>query len=113
MSRPLPAGLPPLTLRGLSDLIYSAPRACGEEPGLFFGSDAETPEEHAGRVASARALCDDCPVRLACLARALRAKEEFGVWAGLDAEAGELDYLAVAAARPVRKAARPELRQVA
>ena len=113
MARRLPAGLPPLTLRGLHDLIYSAPRACGEEPGLFFGPDAETPGEHAARVASARVLCEDCPVRLACLARALRTREEFGVWAGLDADAGELDYLAAAAARPMRKATRPELRQVA
>jgi hypothetical protein len=112
MARTLPAGLPPLTLRGLRDLVYSAPRACGEEPGLFFGSDAETPEEHAARVASARELCADCPVRLACLARALRAKEEFGVWAGLDADAGELGYLATVA-RPVRRSARPELREVA
>jgi hypothetical protein len=112
MARILPAGLPPLTLRGLRDLIYSAPRACGEEPGLFFGSDAETPEEHAARVASARELCAGCPVRLACLACALRAKEKSGVWAGLDADAGELNYLA-AAARPVHRAARPELREVA
>jgi hypothetical protein len=112
MARALPAGLPPLTLRGLRGLLYSAPRACGEQPELFFGPDAETPEEHAERVTSARALCADCPVRLACLARALRTKEEFGVWAGLDADAGELGYLA-AAARPVRRSARPELREVA
>jgi WhiB family redox-sensing transcriptional regulator len=112
MARPLPAGLPPLSPRGLRDLIYSAPRACGEEPGLFFGPEGETPEEHAERVASARELCADCPVRLACLARALRAGERSGVWAGLDADAGELAYL-TAAARPVRKAIRPELSEVA
>ena len=92
--RPLPPGLPPLSLRGLRDLIYSAPRACGEAPELFFGPDGrETPAAHGERVASARELCEDCPVRLACLARALRAGEEFGVWAGLDADAGELAYL--------------------
>jgi len=115
MSRPLPAGLPPLSLRGLNDLIYSAPRACGNEPGLFFSPDAETPEApkaHADRVAAARALCAGCPVRLACLARALRAKEEFGVWAGLDTDAGELAYL-TATARLMRKYARPELREAA
>ena len=91
--RPLPPGMPPLTMRGLNDLIYRAPRACGDEPELFIGPDDETPAEHAERVASARALCEDCPVRLACLARALRHKEEYGVWAGFDAEAGELAYL--------------------
>jgi WhiB family redox-sensing transcriptional regulator len=110
-ARPLPAGLPPLTLRGLRGLLYSAPRACGEEPGLFFGADAETPAEHAARVASARELCADCPVRLACLARALRNGEESGVWAGLDADAGELAYLA-ATARLMRKA-QPELKPAA
>jgi hypothetical protein len=112
MARTLPAALPPLTLRGLRDLLYSAPRACAQEPGLFFGSDTETPEEHAARVASARELCASCPVRLACLALALRVKEQSGVWAGLDADAGELSYLA-AAARPVRRSAYSELREVA
>jgi Transcription factor WhiB len=113
MSPPLPAGLPPLTLRGLRDLIYSAPRACGEQPEVFFGpDDGETDDQHAGRVETAREVCADCPVRLACLAYALRTKQEFGVWAGLDADAGELGYLA-AAARLVRKDARPEPREVA
>lgn len=109
---PLPPGLPPLTLRGLNDLIYSAPRACGEAAELFFGPDDETPAAHAKRVASARALCEDCPVRLACLARALRANERFGVWAGLDADAGELAYLDNTA-RLMRKPARPEPSEVA
>lgn len=112
MALALPAGLPPLSLRELRKLIYSAPRACGEEPELFFGPDAETPVARAERVAHARALCADCPVRLACLARALRNNERFGVWAGLDAEAGELAYLD-ATARLMRKAARPKPPEVA
>jgi Transcription factor WhiB len=112
-ARPLPPGLPPLTLRGLRDLIYTAPRACGEQPELFFGpDDGETDDQHAGRVETARGVCADCPVRLACLAYALRTNQESGVWAGLDADAGELGYLA-AAARPMRKNTGPELREVA
>lgn len=110
--RPMPPGLPPLSLRGLNALIYSAPRACGEAPELFIGPDDETPAAHAGRVASARALCEDCPVRLACLARALRNKEEFGVWAGFDAEAGELAYLDNTA-RLMRRPGRQEPPEVA
>lgn len=113
MSRPLPDGLPPLTLRGLRDLIYSAPRACAERPELFFSpAGRETARAQAVRVASARALCADCPVRLACLARALRGREESGVWAGIDADAGELRYL-TDTARLMRKADRPELPEVA
>ena len=111
MTRPLPASLAPLTLRGLRDLIYGAPRACGEQPELFFGPDGddETDAQHAERVASARATCADCPVRLACLAYALRTRQEFGVWAGLDADAGELRYLT----RQMRTAAHTDLGEVA
>lgn len=112
MARPLPAGLPPLTLRGLRDLIYSAPRACGEEPEFFTGPDGETPEESAHRVGTARVICADCPVRLACLAYALRTRATAGVWAGLDADAGELAYL-TAAARQIRKTATSEETEVA
>jgi len=111
MARPAPASLPPLTLRGLRDLIYSAPRACGEQPDLFFGPDGddETDAQHAARVASARAMCADCPARLACLAYALRTRQEFGVWAGLDADAGELRYLN----RQMRTVGPPDLGEVA
>jgi WhiB family redox-sensing transcriptional regulator len=104
--RPLPAGLPPQTLRGLRDLIHSQPRDCEAEPDLFFGPDDETDAEHSARVDAAREICADCPVRLACMAYALRNREEFGVWAGLDADAGELAYLATTA-RLMRKNTRP------
>src|SRR4051812_19658256 len=79
-----PAGLPPQTLRGLRDLIHSQPRDCEARPDLFFGPDDETDAEHSARVDAAREICADCPVRLACMAYALRNREEFGVWAGLD-----------------------------
>jgi hypothetical protein len=106
-ARPLPADLPPLTLRGLRDEIYSAPRACEAEPDLFFGPDEETPAEHSARVDAARDLCADCPARLACLAYALRTRPTYGVWGGHDAEAGELSYLEAAARRPFRNPPRP------
>jgi len=106
-TRPLPSGLPPLTLRGLADVIYGENRPCAVQPDLFFGPDVtedEPPGEHAARVAVAREVCASCPVRLACLGFALRTRPEAGVWAGLDADAGELAYLTAAATRrPVKQ----------
>lgn len=51
--------------------------ACrGVDAELFFPA---TEEEALG----AKAVCDTCPVRLACLAFALERNERFGVWGGL------------------------------
>ncbi len=49
--------------------------ACGTNPDLFF---AESPAD----VARAKALCQDCPIRQACLADALDRGEPWGVWGG-------------------------------
>lgn len=100
--RPLPADLPPLTIRGLASLIHRANPACTDQPELFFGPDIfgdEPPAEHTARVTAARKVCATCPVRLACLAYALKTRPDNGVWGGHDADAGELAYLARAAAR--------------
>ena len=73
-ARPLPADLPPLTIRGLASLIHRANPACTGQPELFFGPDIfedEPVAEHAARVQSARKVCAACPVRLACLAGVL------------------------------------------
>jgi WhiB family redox-sensing transcriptional regulator len=67
----MPAGLAEsggLQLNGL-DL------PCTEDPELFF---AESPQD----VESAKALCRDCAVRLACLAGAVARREPWGVWGG-------------------------------
>jgi WhiB family redox-sensing transcriptional regulator len=48
---------------------------CGTNPDLFF---AESPAD----VARAKALCQDCPIRRACLADALDRGEPWGVWGG-------------------------------
>lgn len=48
---------------------------CQSRPELFF---AERPEQ----VERAKALCADCPLRLACLAGALARAEPWGVWGG-------------------------------
>jgi hypothetical protein len=105
MASALPAGLPPLTIRELTSLIHRAKPACTSQPELFFPPDCfedepEPPAEHAARVAAARKVCASCPVRLACLAHALKTRPGTGVWGGLDADTGELTYLIRAAGRP-------------
>jgi WhiB family transcriptional regulator, redox-sensing transcriptional regulator len=103
------AALPPLTPGDLRGVLDSAPRACREEPEFFTSADGETTAERARRVGTARVICADCPIRLACLGYALRTRATSGVWGGMDADAGELDYVATAArgtgARPPRSTA--------
>ena len=48
---------------------------CTEDPELFF---AEAP----GDVEQAKALCQGCRVRIACLEGALERREPWGVWGG-------------------------------
>jgi WhiB family redox-sensing transcriptional regulator len=48
---------------------------CRRAPELFF---AENPED----LRRAKVLCQDCPVRTACLAGALQRGEPWGVWGG-------------------------------
>ena len=48
---------------------------CTEDPELFF---AESPQD----VEQAKAMCQGCRARLACLAGALERKEPWGVWGG-------------------------------
>jgi WhiB family transcriptional regulator, redox-sensing transcriptional regulator len=58
--------------------------ACGPgDTDLFFGPEAETAEERRSREAKAISICADCPVRPACLARALANREQHGVWGGV------------------------------
>jgi hypothetical protein len=83
----------PQTAHGLRRVLDSAPRACQEEPELFTATDGEAPRARGTRVGAARVICADCPVQLACLGYALQTRATSGVWAGLDADAGELRYL--------------------
>jgi WhiB family transcriptional regulator, redox-sensing transcriptional regulator len=48
---------------------------CAADPELFF---AEAPSD----VEDAKALCQDCPVRMACFAGAVERREPWGVWGG-------------------------------
>jgi Transcription factor WhiB len=65
--------------------------AClGVDPDLFFpGKD-----DHK-TIAAAKAICGRCPVRADCYARAVRNKERFGIWGGVDLETAPRRQLAV------------------
>jgi WhiB family transcriptional regulator, redox-sensing transcriptional regulator len=82
---PVQAGMEPPSLRdrsaAVADLSGAACRIA--DPDLFFGPEAETAEERRRREAKAISICADCPVRPACLARALANREQHGVWGGV------------------------------
>lgn len=104
-TKPLAGALPTLSLRGLQDVVLAADPGCVCDPELFTGpadveADGEAPEDRAARVAVAREVCASCPVRLACLAYALRSRPAGGVWAGFTAD--EITALAAAANRSAR-----------
>jgi WhiB family redox-sensing transcriptional regulator len=44
----------------------------------------ETTDERRAREAVAKGICADCPVRRECLEYALRVREPFGIWGGLN-----------------------------
>jgi WhiB family redox-sensing transcriptional regulator len=101
--RPLPDGLPPVSIRELGNMMHRANPACVGRPELFFSPDSfeeEPAAEHAARADAAVKVCASCPVRLACLAYAVKTRQESGIWGGLDADAGELTFLSRAAAWP-------------
>jgi WhiB family redox-sensing transcriptional regulator len=59
--------------------------ACRGQQTLFYAPlDPETKTERAARERAAKALCAICPVRVECLDYALRTREPYGVWGGLN-----------------------------
>jgi WhiB family transcriptional regulator, redox-sensing transcriptional regulator len=63
---------------------------CLHDPELHDGpapkTSIEPADDRAAREDVAKAICQDCPVRPACLEYALRVRPKRGVWAGLTAE---------------------------
>ena len=115
-TKPQASALPTLSLRGLRDTVLAGDPGCLCDPELFTGPagvepEDEPPEDRAARIAVAREVCAACPVRLPCLAYALRIRPATGVWAGFTAE--EITGLAAAAKRPPRPGQRysPPLRE--
>ncbi|PEG59591.1 WhiB family transcriptional regulator [Mycolicibacterium boenickei] len=56
------------------------------DPIVFYGPDRERAAARRRRVASAKAICQTCPVKRACLRQSLRFPEPHGVWGGLTAD---------------------------
>jgi WhiB family redox-sensing transcriptional regulator len=76
----MPAGFDTITMvpaQGLFTMpVPTGPDLpCTEDPELFF---AEAPAD----VEAAKALCQGCPARAACLQGALERREPWGVWGG-------------------------------
>jgi WhiB family redox-sensing transcriptional regulator len=53
------------------------------EAGAFFAPDSERIREREKREAAAKRVCEQCPVRAACLEHALAVPEQFGIWGGM------------------------------
>ncbi len=61
---------------GLGDVTGEISLPChNADPDLFF-------DESSARVAMAKSLCSNCPMRTACLEGALSRQEPCGVWGG-------------------------------
>ena len=64
----------------MSALIWRERGRCkGADPEVFYPEDDEDPGEEA------KAICDTCMVREACLEYAVTAREKIGVWGGYTA----------------------------
>jgi WhiB family redox-sensing transcriptional regulator len=62
-------------LFGLGNIQVGRDLPCAEDPELFF---AEAPAD----VEAAKALCQGCKIRMACLQGAIDRHEPWGVWGG-------------------------------
>lgn len=58
-------------------------RCRGVDAEWFFEPPAERGTKKRRREATAKAVCEKCPVIAACRAHALSADEPYGVWGGL------------------------------
>lgn len=59
--------------------------ACRGEQAVFYPpQEPETRDERLARERKAKAFCAICPVRVECLEYAVRIREPYGVWGGLN-----------------------------
>lgn len=56
----------------------------GQESAVFFHPDNERGPARRMRQARAKQVCRECPVIVQCRQHALKTREPFGVWGGLD-----------------------------
>ena len=65
-----------ITTKLLQPVEWQAKARCAEvDPEIFF-------PDRGGSSKAARAVCNQCEVRLQCLEYALNNKEQFGIWGG-------------------------------
>ncbi len=65
------------TERIATDYTWQERGSCrGVDPELFFPASEDD-------AVPAKAICGECPVRLACLAFSIERNERFGIWGGL------------------------------
>lgn len=70
-----------------------------EDPELFFPTSSSGPD-HDRQVAMAKAVCERCEVRTACLEEAVRRQVRDGIWGGMtDTERRRLSLAHVARRR--------------
>lgn len=61
--------------------------ACrGMDSAGFFHPPGERLRARDRRIEAAKAICQECPVRSACLDHALRMREPYGIWGGRSEE---------------------------
>lgn len=78
-THPLP---PPLQ----QEYAWQHQGACRQgDPELFF-HESERGRTRQQKVASAKAICADCPVIQECLEHGVSAQEPYGIWGGLTVE---------------------------
>ena len=56
--------------------------ACQEVPAIFFPEDYADKQTRDYAIRTARALCNECPLKAACFTYAVEAQEPYGIWAG-------------------------------
>ncbi|MCA1692193.1 MAG: WhiB family transcriptional regulator [Acidimicrobiales bacterium] len=59
--------------------------ACRALPGDLFFPAGELEEQAVEQAAEAKAVCQACPVRVACLEFAIATNQPFGIWGGTNA----------------------------
>jgi len=80
--------------------------AClGADVALFFHPEAVRGAARSGRTLEAKAICDACPVRLACRDQARAAREPYGIRGG-ETEEERKAWLKAQARRAAAKAKR-------
>lgn len=95
------ARLAAMTQAGLAGAVLAEDPACLLDTELHDGPadpSGELAAERTARVLVAREVCGSCPVRLPCLAYALRTQPPAGIWAGLTSD--EITDLASGALGP-------------